>query len=164
MPTGGMRGHSPSPMNLKRLTRGPILWIVLAVVILWTAASMLVGTGVQQIDTSDGLKLLSEGKVQQAQLVDVEQRVSLTLSSDFTTNGVDKGKNVEFYYIAPQGPDVVAAVTSANLPKGYNSTVPTTPTPCSPHQSSSCARPSRPRYAPSPRSSARSGSSSRSRA
>ncbi|MHB1491022.1 MAG: ATP-dependent zinc metalloprotease FtsH [Cellulomonas sp.] len=114
-------------MNLKRLTRGPILWIVLAVVILWTAASMLVGTGVQQIDTSDGLKLLSEGKVQQAQLVDVEQRVSLTLSSDFTTNGVDKGKNVEFYYIAPQGPDVVAAVTSANLPKGYNSTVPTTP-------------------------------------
>ena len=127
MPTGGMRGHSPSPMNLKRLTRGPILWIVLAVVILWTAASMLVGTGVQQIDTSDGLKLLSEGKVQQAQLVDVEQRVSLTLSSDFTTNGVDKGKNVEFYYIAPQGPDVVAAVTSANLPKGYNSTVPTTP-------------------------------------
>ncbi len=127
MPTGGMRGHSPSPMNLKRLTRGPILWIVLAVVILWTAASMLVGTGVQQIDTSDGLKLLSEGKVQQAQLVDVEQRVSLTLASDFTTNGVDKGKNVEFYYIAPQGPDVVAAVTSANLPKGYNSTVPTTP-------------------------------------
>ncbi len=114
-------------MNLKRLTRGPILWIVLAVVILWTAASMLVGTGVQQIDTSDGLKLLSEGKVQQAQLVDVEQRVSLTLSSDFTVNGVDKGKNVEFYYIAPQGPDVVAAVTSANLPKGYNSTVPTTP-------------------------------------
>ncbi|HUX70963.1 MAG TPA: ATP-dependent zinc metalloprotease FtsH [Cellulomonadaceae bacterium] len=114
-------------MNLKRLTRGPILWIVLAVVILWTAASMLVGTGVQQIDTSDGLKLLSEGKVQQAQLVDVEQRVSLTLTSDFTTNGVDKGKNVEFYYIAPQGPDVVAAVTSANLPKGYNSTVPTTP-------------------------------------
>ena len=127
MPTGGMRGHSPSPMNVKRLTRGPILWIVLAVVILWTAASMLVGTGVQRIDTSDGLKLLSEGKVEQAQLVDIEQRVSLTLTSDFTSNGVDKGKNVEFYYIAPQGPDVVAAVTNANLPKGFNSTVPTTP-------------------------------------
>jgi cell division protease FtsH len=111
-------------MNLKRLTRGPVLWIVLAVLILWTAASMLMGTGVQRIDTSDGLKLLSQGKVEQAVITDDEQRVSLTLTEDFTSGGTNKGKDVEFFYVQPQGQSVVDAVVAANPPKGYNSVKP----------------------------------------
>ena len=81
-------------------------------------------TGAQPIDTSDGSTLLKAGKVEQAQLVDGEQRVDLDAHHGFTTDGVDYGKRVQFYYIAPQGPHVVAAITEADPPKGYNSRVP----------------------------------------
>ena len=61
-------------MNLKRLTRGPAIWIVLAVAILWIGASTLLTPSVQKIDTSAGLQLLNQGKVEQAKIVDGEQR------------------------------------------------------------------------------------------
>ena len=90
-------------MTLKRLTRGPALWIALAVLLVWIGVSALVSTGVQRIDTSDGLQLLAEGKVEQAKITDGQQRVDLTLTEDFTSNGSNKGKHVQFQYVAPQG-------------------------------------------------------------
>ena len=42
-------------MNLKRLTRGPVLWIVLAVAMFWIAASIMTTASVQAIDTSAGV-------------------------------------------------------------------------------------------------------------
>ncbi|NTW41388.1 MAG: ATP-dependent metallopeptidase FtsH/Yme1/Tma family protein, partial [Cellulomonadaceae bacterium] len=109
-------------MNLKRLTRGPAIWIALAVVILWIAASSFMTTGVQRIDTSDGLALLAGDTVEQAKIVDGQQRVDLTLTEDFK----DKGKNVQFYYVAPQGESVVEAVVAADPSGGWNSEVPQT--------------------------------------
>ena len=111
-------------MKLKRLTRGPVLWIVLAVAMFWIAASIMTTASVQAIDTSAGLQLLKDGKVEQVKIVDVEQRVDLTLTKDFTTGGENKGKNVEFFYVAPQGPAVVAAIQAANPKGGFNSEVP----------------------------------------
>jgi len=111
-------------MNLKRLTRGPVLWIVLAVLILWIGASTMLTPSVQRIDTSAGLQLLSEGKVVQAKIVDGEQRVDLTLSEDFSSGGSSKGKNVEFFYVVPQGQSVVEAIAKADPKGGYNSEVP----------------------------------------
>ncbi|HEY3437184.1 MAG TPA: ATP-dependent zinc metalloprotease FtsH [Actinotalea sp.] len=109
-------------MNLKNLTRGPVIWIVVAVAILWIAGSAFFTSGVQRIDTSDGLALLSAGKVDQALIVDGQQRVDLTLTEPFK----DKGKNVQFYYVAPQGDRVVTAIANADLKGGYNSEVPVT--------------------------------------
>ncbi|MBO1752986.1 ATP-dependent zinc metalloprotease FtsH [Actinotalea sp. BY-33] len=109
-------------MNLKRLTRGPVLWIVLAVTILWVAAASFMSEGVQRIDTSEGLELLAGDTVEQALITDGQQRVDLTLTEDFG----DSGRNVQFYYVAPQGPDVVDAVVGADLEGGYNSEVPQT--------------------------------------
>src|SRR5665811_761267 len=105
----------PAPMNLKRLTRGPAVWIVLAVMILWLAASSFMTTGVQRIDTSDGMRLLAGDTVQQAKIVDGQQRVDLVLSADFG----DKGDHVQ-----PQGAAVVEALAAADPPGGYNSEVP----------------------------------------
>ncbi|WP_182113019.1 MULTISPECIES: ATP-dependent zinc metalloprotease FtsH [unclassified Actinotalea] len=110
-------------MNVKRLTRGPALWILLAVLILWLgASSFFMGTGIQRIDTSDGLELLAGDTVEQALIVDGQQRVDLTLTEDFG----DKGRNVQFYYVAPQGPSVVEAIADADLEGGFNSEVPRT--------------------------------------
>ncbi len=113
-------------MMLSRITRGPILWIALAVVILLFAASSLFAPSVRRVDTSDGLALLAGGTVEQALIIDGQQRVDLTLTEDFTKDGEDYGTNVQFYYVEPQGPDVVAAVEQADPSKGYNSLNPQT--------------------------------------
>ncbi|GAA2726330.1 ATP-dependent zinc metalloprotease FtsH [Cellulomonas aerilata] len=111
-------------MNVKRLTRGPVIWIVLAVAILWIVASTMFSPRVQRIDTSTGLELLEQGKVEQAEIVDIEQRVTLSLEDDLTVEGRDVGRTVEFFYVAPQGESVVQAVQTADPEGGFNSEVP----------------------------------------
>ncbi|WP_298461826.1 ATP-dependent zinc metalloprotease FtsH [uncultured Cellulomonas sp.] len=111
-------------MKLKRLTRGPVLWIVLAVAILWIGASALLSPQVSRIDTSTGLELLEQGDVRQAEIVDGEQRVTLSLGDELTVDGDDLGRTVEFFYVEPQGEAVVQAIAAADLEGGYNSEVP----------------------------------------
>ncbi|NKY40164.1 ATP-dependent zinc metalloprotease FtsH [Cellulomonas septica] len=113
-------------MNLKRLARGPILWIVLAVVLLWIGATALATPKVSRIDTSDGLELLADGKAESAKITEGQQRVDLTLSEDFVKDDENFGERVQFYYVVPQGPAVADAVASADLPDGYTSEVPQT--------------------------------------
>lgn len=113
-------------MNLKRLARGPILWVVLAVVLLWIGATALATPKVSRIDTSDGLELLADGKAESAKLTEGQQRVDLTLEEDFVKDEDNFGTRVQFYYVVPQGPAVADAVASADLPDGYTSEVPQT--------------------------------------
>lgn len=113
-------------MNLKRLARGPILWIVLAVVLLWIGATALATPKVSRIDTSDGLELLADGKADSAKITEGQQRVDLTLSEDFVKDEENFGERVQFYYVVPQGPAVADAIASADLPDGYTSEVPQT--------------------------------------
>lgn len=109
-------------MNLKRLARGPLIWIALAVLILWLGAQSFMTSPVQRIDTSDGLALLAGDTVEEAKIVDGQQRVDLVLSEEFE----DKGLKVQFYYVEPQGPMVADALAAADLEGGYNSEVPQT--------------------------------------
>ncbi|MCR6688269.1 ATP-dependent zinc metalloprotease FtsH [Cellulomonas sp.] len=113
-------------MNLKRLVRGPFLWIALAVVLLWIGVSTLTQPSVKSIDTSDGLALLAQDKVEQAKITDGVQRVELTLKDDFVKGDDNYGKRVQFQYVAPQGETVVEAVQGADLPKGFTSSNPQT--------------------------------------
>ncbi|OZB49950.1 MAG: cell division protein FtsH [Cellulomonas sp. 14-74-6] len=108
-------------MNLKRLARGPVVWVAIALLLIVFAFSALRVPTVQRIDTSDGLALLKGGTVDQVRIVDTAQRVDMTLTQDFSKNNRDFGKQVQFFYVAPQGPTVVDAVQSANPPKGYTS-------------------------------------------
>jgi cell division protease FtsH len=109
-------------MNARRFTRGPAIWIIVAVLFLWIGGSLFAGTGIQRIDTSDGLDLLAGGTVEQAKIVDGAQRVDLVLTEEFE----DKGMQVQFFYVAPQGPGVVEAIAAADPEGGYNSEVPQT--------------------------------------
>ncbi len=113
-------------MNLKRLARGPVIWVALAVVMILLAFATLRVPSTQAIDTSDGLALLKGGTVEQVQITDGVQRVDMTLTQNFTKNGHDYGKQVQFFYVAPQGPAIVAAVVAANPSKGFNSVNPQT--------------------------------------
>ncbi len=112
-------------MDFKRILRGPVIWILIALLVVLVGSQALSGGGYQRIDTAQGLQLLSEGKVEQAKIVDREQRVDLTLKSPYTTpDGKNVGDNVQFFYVAPRGQEVVSAVTDADLPKGYTDEVP----------------------------------------
>ena len=111
-------------MNVKRLTRGPVLWVMIAVVLIALAFSTLRVASTQRIDTSDGLALLAGKTVEQVRITEGVQRVDMTLSTPFTKDGHDYGTQVQFFYVTPQGADVVAAVTASDPPKGFNSDVP----------------------------------------
>jgi cell division protease FtsH len=104
-------------MDFKRILRGPIVWIVLAVVAIGFAFSLLSGSGFKEVTTKQGLELLKDGKVSSAKIVDAEQRVDLVLTSAGT-----QGTQVQFYYSAPRGSEIVKAVTDAN-PKTFDDQV-----------------------------------------
>ena len=113
-------------MNVKRLARGPILWVVIAVILLYIGASTLAAPKISKIDTSDGMTLIADGKVEQAKITEGVQRVDLTLAEDFTKGDDNLGKLVQFNYVVPQGESVVAAIADADMKKGYTSVVPQT--------------------------------------
>ncbi|HWR85251.1 MAG TPA: ATP-dependent zinc metalloprotease FtsH, partial [Rhodoglobus sp.] len=98
-------------MDFKRIFRGPIIYVVLAVVAVWIGASLLTGSGFREISTQQGLELLEGSTVESAKIVDGEQRVDLVLSK---ADG-DNGERVQFYYVAPRGPEVVDAINAANI-------------------------------------------------
>lgn len=115
-------------MNLRRIFRGPIVWVLLAIVIVFIVTRVL-SPGAARIDTADGLELIKEGKAVQAKLIDREQRVELELKEDYKdAAGQDRGKSVYFYYIYPRGTDVVEAVNAADeggkLEKKFTDDVP----------------------------------------
>ncbi|MFZ2963654.1 MAG: ATP-dependent zinc metalloprotease FtsH [Rhodoglobus sp.] len=98
-------------MDFKRILRGPIIYIVLAIAAVWIGSTLLTGSGFREISTQQGLALLKGDTVESAKIVDGEQRVDLVLSK---ADG-DNGTQVQFYYVTPRGPEVIEAVTAANL-------------------------------------------------
>ncbi|WP_159810567.1 ATP-dependent zinc metalloprotease FtsH [Cellulomonas citrea] len=113
-------------MNLKSLVRGPAIWIAVAVLLLWVAASTLRSPSVQRIDTSDGIALLATGKVDQAKIIDPIQRVDLTLTDDFTKGDKNYGKQVQFFYVSAQGPSIAKDISDATIANGWTAEVQTT--------------------------------------
>ncbi|MGJ4844873.1 ATP-dependent zinc metalloprotease FtsH [Leifsonia sp. Le1] len=107
-------------MNVKKIFRGPILYIVLAIVAVWIGSSLITMSGFKAVSTQKGLELLQDDKVSSAKIVDGENRVDLNLKTADKT----LGSQVQFYYVTPRGADVVKAVDNANLPKGYDDEVP----------------------------------------
>ena len=96
-------------MDFKRLLRGPLVYILLAVIVVSIGFSLLSGSGFKPITTKQGLELLKNDKVVSAKIVDSEQRVDLTLATAGTA-----GTQVQFYYAAARGSDIVKAVNGSN--------------------------------------------------
>ena len=92
-------------MNMKKILRGPIIYILLAIVAVWIGSSLITASGFKEVSTQEGLELLSDGKVAAAKIVDGENRVDLTLAKA----DEELGTQVQFYYVTPRGDDVVDA-------------------------------------------------------
>lgn len=108
-------------MDFKRILRGPIVWILLAVVAVWIAVSLIMSSGFKQITTQQGLELLNDANaVKTVKVVDGDQRVDMVLNAPYK----DFGTQVQFYYVAPRGVDVVNAVDKSGAK--YDDQAPTT--------------------------------------
>ena len=70
-------------MDLKRFTRGPLLWILGIVVLLLLVTTMFNSDGnFEKTDTSKVVSLIQEHKVANAKVIDKDQRIEVT-----TTDG-----------------------------------------------------------------------------
>ncbi|MDR2347837.1 MAG: ATP-dependent zinc metalloprotease FtsH, partial [Bifidobacteriaceae bacterium] len=109
-----------TPSRRRPFYRAPLLWFTLILVAAYLVTSPLFKAGPAKIDTSAGLQLLADKQVKAAKVVDGEQRVDLTLTKAYG----DKGTLVRFFYVEPQGPEVVKAIAEAEPADGFNSEVP----------------------------------------
>ncbi|QIM17223.1 ATP-dependent zinc metalloprotease FtsH [Leucobacter insecticola] len=110
-----------STSKSKKLLRGPLLYLILAPIIVLLGWSLLSGGGSREVPTQQGLEMLSDGKVKEVEIIDGDQRVNLTLTKIDKKTGTDE---VFFYYVTPRGEEVVNAVNDANLKDGFNDKVP----------------------------------------
>src|SRR5690606_855217 len=87
--------------------------ILLGAVILIVGFNLLTASGFRAITTQQGLELLSGSTVDKVKIVDGEQRVDLTLSKAYVADDVELGTQVQFYYVAPRGEEIVTAITDS---------------------------------------------------
>ncbi|MFV0633691.1 ATP-dependent zinc metalloprotease FtsH [Demequina sp.] len=107
-----------------------IMLVLFAVLIGWLVPSLF-SPGTKRVDTSAGLELLDSGLVDNAKIIDGDQRVQLGLTEDFATklpedapeDWADLPGSVEFFYVGPQGEQIVDAIVSADLDQGYDSDI-----------------------------------------
>ena len=97
--------------TLKSLLTGPLPYVVVGALVLVVGVSLLTAGGFREVSTQEGLGLLRDNQVRSATIIDVEQRVDLELTS--TVDGL--GTQVQFYYVAPRGEEIVDAVTNSDV-------------------------------------------------
>ncbi|MET1015905.1 MAG: ATP-dependent metallopeptidase FtsH/Yme1/Tma family protein, partial [Leifsonia flava] len=107
-------------MNFKRIFKGPLPYILIAIVVFWVGSSLLNVNGFKEVSTDHGLELLSDGKVSEVTLTEGDNRADLTLAKADGENGT----MVQFYYLTARADDVVAAVDSASPSEGFTDKVP----------------------------------------
>jgi len=109
--------------TLKRIVRGPWLWIVVAIAAVAIGASFFASSGTAEVSTTRALQLIEEGKVQKATLTDGNQRIDLELKQG---EDVDGATSVRSYYIAQRGGDIIDALDATPPTDGTTDEVPTT--------------------------------------
>src|SRR5690625_2999201 len=82
-------------MNVKRLFRGPWLWIIVMVLVLFAVLQIInSANGAHEVKTATMVKYFDEGKVKDVTFVDGDQRIEATLKD---------GKEVEATWLGGQG-------------------------------------------------------------
>ncbi|MDD6373875.1 MAG: ATP-dependent zinc metalloprotease FtsH [Bifidobacteriaceae bacterium] len=124
----GGNGNNNRKGGKKPWWRNPWIWVGVIVVLILVGFQLSNAGAARIIDTKDGLELLKDGKATYAEIDGGRYTVTLDLTDDFVKtdrNGQSHnyGKNVAFYYVFPQGEEVVSAVEDANLKDGYTSTI-----------------------------------------
>lgn len=102
-------------MKAKNIFKGPVIWIVLAVLALLLIVPVLSGSSTNRVDTSVGIELLDDNKASQALLDDNDHRVDLTLRDDFVHEDRNLGTQVHFFYSSDRAEAVTNHIADSNL-------------------------------------------------
>ena len=107
-------------MNAKRFLRGPLFWILLAVLLVLVGSTLVSGIGgPERIDTSQAVADIQANSVESAVITDGDQVLELTLKD---------GSTVTSQYVTGQGVELQRLLqekaAAGQLPGGYNVIVP----------------------------------------
>ena len=107
-------------MELRRFFRAPLLLIAVAVLLLLFVLDYAnSGSSYKQVDTSQIVKLIDQGKVKSALITDKNQTIQITTKD---------GQNLEASWVSGQGlqlqQELQAQYMKGNLPQGYNVSIP----------------------------------------
>lgn len=98
-------------ITLKSLIRGPLPYVLVGSLIVVIGVSLLTASGFRPISTQEGLELLENNQARSVTIIDGEQRVDMELRSAFE----EAGNQVQFYYVAPRGEEIVEAVNNSDV-------------------------------------------------
>jgi cell division protease FtsH len=104
-------------MKMRTFLRSGAIWIVLAIVIVLVGARLISTDRFAEVDTSQALELIEDGKVASALVVDQEQRLDLTLVEG---EEVDGSTQVRTYYVEPRGEDILRLLDANPPAEGVN--------------------------------------------
>ncbi|GAB6901099.1 ATP-dependent zinc metalloprotease FtsH [Kineosporia succinea] len=110
-------------MDVKRLTRGPAIWVIVFVVLLIIGARVFAPNQYAKIDTFRAIELIEQGKVESATLIDGDQRIELTLKAG---NEIKDKLQVEANYISQRGDEMVQLLKDNPPSEGFTDEVPRT--------------------------------------
>ncbi|MCT9929768.1 ATP-dependent zinc metalloprotease FtsH [Planotetraspora sp. A-T 1434] len=111
-------------MDLKRFTRGPLLWILGIVVLLLLVTTMFSGDGnYTTADTSTVVQQIEQHNVKNATVVDKDQRVEVTLLKPIEVAGKTTDR-IQAPWVEGQGVLLTQLLKTANPPKGWTAEVP----------------------------------------
>ncbi|MGD9955724.1 MAG: ATP-dependent zinc metalloprotease FtsH [Candidatus Nanopelagicales bacterium] len=107
-------------MDIRRFFRGPLVWIALAVLLVVLASSLLTNVGApKDVNTSEIVTAIEDGKAVKGLIVDREQRVEITYAD---------GSTVRAEYVDGQGVKLQelmqAQVKAGTMTDGYKVDVP----------------------------------------
>jgi len=116
----GGTGSAPRIMDIKKLLRGPAIWIALAILAVIIGSTVIGNvSGPQDVNTSQVVTAIQQNKANGATITDRDQRIEVTLTD---------GSKIRSQYVEGQGVQLQnllqSKVDSGSLKDGYNVDVP----------------------------------------
>ncbi|WP_431959301.1 ATP-dependent zinc metalloprotease FtsH [Actinacidiphila sp. bgisy160] len=112
-------------MDVKRYFRGPVMWIVLAVLAV-VVLMQVVGSsgGYKTVDTGQAIEAINSNQAKSAELTTGDENtIKVELKDGAKVGGKDLGSKIKASYIGDQGVDV-AKILQAKVDDGDKSTLP----------------------------------------
>ena len=117
------RGRSPRVMDVKRYFRGPLFWVLLAILAAFAISSLVSSAGgFQKVDTATAISAIRDGRVQSALVVaEPDQRLELTLKEG---QGINGSERIRANYVENQQTQVIELLNTNPPPQAYDVRVP----------------------------------------
>jgi cell division protease FtsH len=103
-------------MDFKRLTRGPLIWLIAAVAVVLIGVQFFSPGQYKTVDTSVAVQLIKDGQVSKAVMINGEQRLELKLTKPYEGKYTD----VVAYYVDARGTQLVDLLDRNRPAKGYD--------------------------------------------